>query len=137
MGWLWATLAFGQDTVACEATDGSGLVYAEFHKDGGAAPGGSTVMDTVTWRRGAEVLHDGKRTYADFGGDANAGVLQWTWDAAATRVVSSTPPAVSQTTVYTTAVRIGRRDGAPIPGLPAVQVPIPMRCTRVEVCCIP
>jgi hypothetical protein len=94
-------------------------------------------MDRVTWRSGGEVLHDGTRTYADFGGDANAGALQWTWDPAATRVVSKTPPGVSQTTVYTTAVRIWRRDGAPLTNLPGREVAIPMRCTRVDVCCIP
>ena len=121
------------DTLTCEATKGAKLVYVEWGKSGGAAPGPETPMSSGSWTLDGVTLYEVTRLY---GGEVTArGDLDWTWDLKS-RVTESAPKDGSYAPVtvtrYTADVTVWTRSGAPLPGLSGPRHTVKMRCEDVR-----
>ena len=133
---LFVAVALAQDTITCDAADGSGLHYAEWHKSGGAYPAQDTAMSTGAWTIGAAALFQSTVTYGP--SDPPRARIDWEWLADRTVVTGVSGNSMSGSTRYTTAVRLFANDGKAIGGgLDTSEVTVAMACERVDVCCIP
>lgn len=121
------------DTLTCEATKGAKLVYVEWSKSGGAAPGPETLMSSANWTLDGVPLYGVSRTYG--GEEVARGDLDWTWDLSS-RVTEyrSKDRHTTLTTVtrYTADVTVWTRSGAALPGLTVSKHTVKMRCEDVK-----